>query len=472
MVGTNVPQPTFGPTGFIAPSEQSILAGVLADFQAAFGSNLNPSLATPQGQLASSIAAEIGNVNDTFLYQSTQTDPAFAVGRWQDAIGRIYFIPRFPSQPTTIQVACVGAAGVVIPLNALIQDGEGNTYACTETATIPYPGTVTLSFANLVSGPIAVPGANDVTIFQSVPGWDTVTVVSGVLGQNVESPSAYEARRALSVANNSIGSLPSILGAVLLVPGVLDAFVTENDNPTTQTIGGYTLAANSLYVAVVGGDAQAVAQAIWSHKSPGCNYNGNTTETVYDTNPLYSPPYPAYSVSFETPNPLAIFFLVTITNTALVPSDAVTQIQNAIIAAGAGEDGGPRARIGQVVYASRFYGPVAALGAWAKQIVSILVGSANDPGAVFTASISGTALTVSAVASGTIAIGQVITDITGNILPGTTITSGSGSSWVVSLSQTVASETMYGVRIADNESTVGIAQVPVFYAANINVVLA
>lgn len=58
----------------------------------------------------------------------------------------------------------------------------------------------------------------------------------------------------------------------------------------------------------------------------------------------------------------------------------------------------------------------------------------------FTGSISGTTLTVSSVAYGTIAIGQTITGV--GVTAGTTISSGSGSTWTVSASQTVASTTI------------------------------
>ena len=54
----------------------------------------------------------------------------------------------------------------------------------------------------------------------------------------------------------------------------------------------------------------------------------------------------------------------------------------------------------------------------------------------FTGVISGTALTASAI-TGTIAIGQLITGT--GVTAGTTIISGSGTAWVVSVSQTVAS---------------------------------
>lgn len=59
-------------------------------------------------------------------------------------------------------------------------------------------------------------------------------------------------------------------------------------------------------------------------------------------------------------------------------------------------------------------------------------------GAVITGSISGTTLTVSAVAAGAVAIGQAVIGASAN----TYITAGSGTSWTVNNSQTVASGTL------------------------------
>jgi hypothetical protein len=111
-VTTNVPGITFGPSGPVAPAEQDVLAGMQADIDQAFGGGLNPALETPQGQLASSFAAITGNANDTFVNMANQFDPAFAAGRFQDALGRIYFIERNPALPTAVQATCTGLAGV------------------------------------------------------------------------------------------------------------------------------------------------------------------------------------------------------------------------------------------------------------------------------------------------------------------------------------------------------------------------
>jgi len=442
---TNVPSPTFGATGFIAPAESAILAGVQADQNAAFGGNLNPALTTPQGQLAQSKTAIIGDANDQFLALANGVDPAYASGRMQDAIGRIYFIERNPAQPTVLQVPCMGLAGVTVPANsALIQDSAGNIYACTETVVIPSGGTVTTSFACTTTGPIAVPATNGVSIYQAIPGWDSVTCASGVVGQDVETRADFEYRRSQSVALNAQGSLPSVLGAVFNVPDVLDAYAAENPLPVqsgsvftgsiagttlsvsavtsgtlavgqtvvgagvaqstlitdlgtgtggigtyvvsvsqaissgslTAAVGGVPLGKNSLYVGVTGGQAQAIGQAIWTKKSPGCNYNGNTTVTVVDPGPPgfpYSPPYPQYNVTFQTLTNTPVLFSISMQNNANVPPNAVQLVQNAILQSFVGADNGPRARVGSWIFASRFYANVAALGPWAL-IFSIQVG--------------------------------------------------------------------------------------------------
>jgi len=77
-------------------------------------------------------------------------------------------------------------------------------------------------------------------------------------------------------------------------------------------------------------------------------------------------------------------------------------------------------------------------------------------GASFTGSIAGTTLTVSAVASGTIAIGQVIVGT--GVTVGTKITAGSGLSWTVSPSQTVVSTAMVApsqVQVTQTSGVVG-----------------
>lgn len=480
MASTNVPQIIFGVNGIVIPDESAILAGVQTDINQAFGGTLtfatstgSPTNPTPQGQIAASETAIIGDSYAVFAWCVSMVDPATSQGRMQDGIGRIYYLSRVAGAPTVQAVSCMGLPNVVIPLGALITDENNLQWICTEAGSIGAGGTVVLNFSCSADGP--TPGPESLSIYQAITGWDAVSPSGdAVEGNLVETAQQFEARRSQSTALNSSGQLPAILGAVLSVPGVLDVFVTENVEGTTETIGGVTLAANSVYVCVLGGVSLAVAMAIWTRKAPGCSYTGNTTVDVQDTSAQYAPNYPVYPVTFETPTVVAFAVLVVITNSPNVPSNALQLVQAAIVSGFAGTDGGTRAKIGSNVLASRYYADIITLGTWAQQMVSLHLGM-SGAAASFTASIAATVMTVTAVASGTLAVGQLIQDTAGLITAGTTITAlGSGSggtgTYTVSASQAVTAEAMNATTLS-NSVQMNINQAPSCSAANVGLQL-
>lgn len=372
----SVPRPTFGPRGFVAPTDEEILEAVQADMNTAFGGNLNPALETPQGQLASSETAIISDTDALFTYYTNQVDPAYAEGRMQDAIARIYFLERKPALPTVVQALCTGLQGTVIPTGSLARAEDGTIYICTGGGTIPVGGSITLSFAAQVTGPIPCPANTLNQIYRAIPGWDTVNNPSdGVVGANTESRADFEYRRAQSVALNAHGPVAAIYGAVFNVEGVIDAYATENVTNAVVNTGptNFPLVPHSLYVAVVGGGDQDIAQAIWSKKDVGCDYNGNT-EIVITDQEGYNYPYPTYTVKFERPASLPILFAVELADNPALPADIVELTKAAILAAFNGSDGGVRARIGSQIFASRYYGPVSLISP-VVSIVSILIGT-------------------------------------------------------------------------------------------------
>jgi hypothetical protein len=375
---TNVPSAEFTSAGLVVPSETDIIAGLWADFQVAFGGNLNQSDATPQGQLVTSLAAVIGASNDLLLQLVNHIDPAFSSGRIQDAIGRIYFLTRIAATSTLVQATCSGASGTLIPAGSLALASDGTIYQSLGAATIGPGGSVSVTFSALQTGPIACPAGSLSSVYRVVPGWDSITNPSdGIVGRDEETAAEFEIRRAASVAGNATGILPAIRAAVLAVDGVIDAYVTENATSSPVTIGGVSVAANSIYVAAAGGTNDEVAAAIWSKKAPGCGYTGTTTVTVTDTLG-YAPPYPSYDVKFTRPSALRLYFAVELADNGIVPADAETQIRTAIVNAFNGDDGGQRARIGSTVYALRYAAAVTGLGPWA-QLVSISVGTSSSP---------------------------------------------------------------------------------------------
>ena len=548
MTTTNVPAPTFGSTGFIPSSQSAILAGVQADQNAAFGGNLNPALTTPQGQLAQSLAAIIGATQSQFAALANGVDPAFASGRMQDAVGRIYFLSRNPAQPTIVQCTCVGAVGTVIPAaTATASDTSGNIYACTQTGTIPVGGSIVLSFAAVVNGPTACPTGALNSIQQGVPGWNSITnLAPGVAGNYAETQQAFSLRMSQSVAGNSQNGVQAIQAAVYNVPNVISAFTTDNVNTypvavgatasmtgyitagvltvtvvnsgtivqgqsvsgvgvtfgtvistfgsgtgglgtynlsvvqnvtaTTFQIGGFQLAPNSVYCCVAGGASSAIAAAIFSKKQPGCGLQGNTPIVVYDTSAPYLPPGIPYTITYNTPTNVEIYFAISIANSAVVPANALTQIQTAILSTFNGTGNYTRVGIGARVLASYFTPAIAALGSWA-QVVSLTIGSSiNAYAATFTGVIAtgSNVITASAV-TGTISAGQVLSGV--NILDGTTVVAflsgvnGGAGTYQISVAQTAASATVNCISVTYASIQTLVNQMPVASAAGITLSL-
>ena len=538
---SNVPQIQFTPTGPVVPTAAAILAGVQADMNAAFGGNLNANLNTPQGQLASSYAAMISVCYGALAYISNNTDPAFASGRFQDAIGRFYNISRNPPVATSIQVTCAGLTGVVIPAGAQVSDALGNIYSCTQAGTIPALGSITLPFANNVAGAVAVPSS--VSIYQTISGWDSATFVSGAIGNAVESQYEFETRRQATLAVNSNNQNQAVLGAILSLPNIQSAYVRDNVlsypvavNPATtitgyitgtslyvssgtgaaigqavsgvgvlngtvitggvaspftinqaQTVasvgtpeslqlGGVSINSSSLYVCVSGGVSADIAKAIWLKKASGCGTTGSTTQTVYDTSTVYGSPGIPYTINYQTATNTPVFFSVNLKNSSLVPANAAALVQQAIVNAFAGTDGGLPVQIGQLIVSSRYNAGILALGSWAQLLSVQMVSSlTTTPTAVFTASIAAAVMTVTAFTSGsgTLAIGMGLVGV--NVTPGTYIvnqltgTAGQTGTYTVSNSQTAGSATVNGLLVNNFQQQMNINQMPTTSAAYIQV---
>lgn len=476
MAETSVPPLVITDRGPVVPSEPDVMAGVMTDLSAAFGGDLNMDYSTPQGQLASSTTAIIGNKDSQLALLFNLVDPAFSSGRMQDAIGRIYFMTRQSAIATTVEVRCSGLPGTQIPQGALVQSSDANIYAATVGGIIDSAGFVDLMFECAVTGPVICEVGAISRIYRAIAGWDSaVNLVAGTVGRNVEGRAAFEARRQASVAGNSVGTNGSIRGSVLALDGVIDARVFDNPEATTQVIQGVSLLSGELFVCIYGGDDDEVAKSIWRKKMPGCKMYAaaNTTIVVTDDESGYSIPFPTYTIRFERPAPVPVYFRVTISNTPLVPSTADDQIRQAVSDAFYGEDGGLAAGIGESIYTSRYYSGIASLGAWAN-IVSIQMGTLAVADATFTASIAGSTMTVSAVASGTLAVGQVVTG--GTIQPGTKITAlgtgvGGTGTYIVSTPQTVASGTKTAHDIDLAVLQVNADTIPSLIPENIDVVL-
>ena len=380
MSTSNVPSLTITDAGVSVPQTSDVLNGVLSDLNNAFGGNLNiTNVGTPQGYLAENITNYLTTYNAAITYLLSQIDPLYAEGRWQDAIGRLYFMTRNPATATVVNAQLIGSPGVTLAPGLIASDGTYN-YVSLGYVTFSSGGTGSVQFACQTLGAIPC-SANSLTkIVQAVAGWDAVNNSSaGVTGNDIENRVDFEYRRQQSIASNANSTQQSVIGAVANVSGVLDCYIYENFTNAAVVVGAtsYSVPAHSIYVAVVGGTDAAVANAIFTKKSVGCGMSGNTTVAVTDTSSLANPK-PSYNITFERPSGLPIYFAVNIGNHPMVPANITALVKAAITATFNGQDGNDRARIALDIYASTFYQGILAISPYVK-LVSILIGTTSSP---------------------------------------------------------------------------------------------
>ncbi|WP_370557371.1 baseplate J/gp47 family protein [Edwardsiella tarda] len=372
---TAVPDVTITENGLLVPDVADILAGRLTDMSTSLGGG-SESLSSPQGQLAQSDTEIVAQVYDKLLCLFNQMNPDFATGRFQDGIGRIYFQDRISAQGTIVTATCVGAVGTLIPAGSSAQDNAGYIYRSINDATIPASGSVEVQFQNVTPGPIPCGVGELNQIYRAVSGWDTVyNQAAGVVGVDVESRIAFEARRKDSVARGGANTDAATRAAVLDVSGVADAYVWSNrlSTPVNKGSTNFPVAGNSIYIGVYGGLDADVASAIFSKYNLGCNMNGNTHVTVYDK-VNYQAPYPEYDIQWEKVAPVRSYFRVSITNNPDLPSDITIQVQNMVVKVfNGGYEGIEKSRIGATIGTGKYYAPIISISPNSVNIISITV---------------------------------------------------------------------------------------------------
>lgn len=356
---------TFDPqTGLIAEDTAVIRQRLAQEWKNAFNTSedtpeLNTESETPAGQLIDGQTALIAEKDAEILYLGNSFDPQTATGVAQDALAKIYFLSRHVEEPTYVTCQCKGLQGTVIPYGAVVQDINGNIFYNIVPVTIPASGEVSSLFRCSVYGAIEV-GANAVNkIITVIPGWDSIdNIAAGVTGRAVETQTEFESRRYNSVAKNSHGLAGSVEGTVGNIDGVVACRIEQNRGDTAVTKFGVTIPPHSVYLSVYGGEQQDIGYAMHTKIDAGCGTAGNTEVTITDETNGSEQTY-----FYEIPETVTMGVKVVIQRTNDTPTDIATLIKNAVVNNFNGLTSYERAKMGDKIFASRFYTDVISAGA-------------------------------------------------------------------------------------------------------------
>lgn len=332
--------------------------------------DLNTDPETPAGQLIDGITALITQKDTELLRMANGFNPKTATGLFQDALGEIYFIQRHIAQPTTVTCTCYGLQGTNIPAGAVIQDTNGNNYQSVSAVTIPESGQIESVFSCQKTGAIEAAAGTVNKIITVIPGWDSVNnETAGVTGRERETQAEFEQRRYESVAKNSHGLAESVGGSVNNLDDVIASRVEQNRGDEEIQLLGVTIPPHSIYLSVYGGTGPEIGEVIHNKLDAGCGTSGNTSVRVTDATNGSQHTY-FYTIA-QTEN---LYVQVTTAENANYDEANVKQ---AIIENFNGmDDNYSRAKMGDTVFASRFYQTVISAGL--TDLVKIEIGTSAE----------------------------------------------------------------------------------------------
>ena len=369
-------------TGLVAEETSVVRARIAQEWKNAFATDprlpvLDTNPETPAGQLIDGQTALASEKDNDMIYIANMFNPKNATGVWQDALAAIYFLNRKIALPTYVTCQVRGAYGTTIPYGALVQDVNGYTFLNTSVVVIGSSGTANIYVRCTETGAVEVAPNTVTQIVTTVPGWDSVTNPSaGITGRDEESQAAFENRRAGSVGKNSHGAVASIYGTIADLNNVVAVLVLENTTNADKTIKGVTLAGHSVYISVYGGDNTDIARAIYNKIDGGCGTQGNTMLTYNPASDnIADQPDALYTYYIERPDTVETAVKVTVSD------DETTGLTNAIKEAVVenfnGNSSFRRVKMGDTLYASRFYADVIKAGVTMLENIEIKYPSAT-----------------------------------------------------------------------------------------------
>lgn len=346
----------FNPLTGMTPDDGQTIRSRLAQLwkkalQSKDSPELNTEPETPAGQLIDGQAALVIAKDNEVLHLANMINPATSDGIFQDALGRIYFLTRHVAESTLVTCTCRGLNGTIIPYGAIVQDVNGNQYYNTTIAEIDETGAVNAVFRCSQRGPIVVEAQQVNKIITVIPGWDSVSNTgAGVTGRDREGQQEFEIRRARSVAKNSHGLAESVEGSVGNLSGVIACRIEQNRGHNPVEKYGVTIPGHSVYLSVYGGDKEEIARTMHKKLDAGCGTAGNTKVEIKD--PTNGTPQIYY---YEIPEAVGMSLKITIQPDSDTPPNIADLIKQAIIKDFAGEGNSVRIKMGEQVFASRFY---------------------------------------------------------------------------------------------------------------------
>lgn len=266
-------KPYIDEAGLHRPTYDALLEAMIQQAYRIFGNGLYLGPDSQDYQFIAALAEKIYDAHELLeaVYQSRS--PVTAIGAGLDAIVAINGIARKTATKSTAVLTLTGTPGARIE-NGVVADDDGHLWDLPASVQLSEDGTAQAQCVCRDFGVIYVPPGGISRIMTPMIHWIGATNdMAASVGSVAEGDAQLRARRALSVAQPSLGILDSIRGGIAALQDVVRSCVFENDLPTPSAAG---LPPSSICAVVEGGQDEEIARVLYMKKSPGCATHGDT----------------------------------------------------------------------------------------------------------------------------------------------------------------------------------------------------
>lgn len=301
--------PYIDEAGLHIPTYNDIKQHLIDEAKIIFGDDIYLENDSQDYEYISLLADKIHDCYMTCQLIYNNRTPPTAVGAALDGLLKLNGLRRKRMTRSKCEVVISGAYRTNI-INGIIADedilakGQSVNWDLPELVTIGEDGTATVTaICQKYEHTVSAGRLN--RIVTPTDGWvSVINYADSVEGQKFETDAEAKARQAESTANPSRTVIEGTDGAIAAIDDVTRRRVYENKTNITDFRG---LPPHSISAVVEGGSDYAVAEAIYLHKTPGCNTYGDIEidierENLFEIDDLLPISFfrPAYKEIFVT----------------------------------------------------------------------------------------------------------------------------------------------------------------------------
>lgn len=247
-------------------------------FKEIYGSDLNLSSSTPDGQMIGLFSECLDEVGKCLTFIVQMLDPYLATGEWLDQRVAYAGLLRKHETPSFVDsVVFHGNAGVVIPSDTILVF-KNELWKTDYKITLGANGSAVTSITSIDGGATELVENSELKTQNIIIGLDRV-IVNGKLiqGEEEESDGDLLIRFLRSHSINNNDDREGLEAYLMSLRGVKQVKVLENYTNTTDENG---VLPHTLNAIVLGGDKEEIATAILKKKIGGCGIQGKEVVEV------------------------------------------------------------------------------------------------------------------------------------------------------------------------------------------------